>query len=117
MKIDELKARTVRFLNSLVDLYFPDSGMMSRLANTTTKFYIEQHTSDFDALLKMFCSSGSDDIDVNSFITHLENDLFKDGSLKINVKEMLPSGMSSLSQMLPDKVILLTKDDLRRILD
>lgn len=84
------------------------------MMNSAAKFYIEQHTSDFDGILQAFCPANTDDIDVNGLLGHLEKDIFNNDTLKINIKEILPDNMKQLASMLPDKILLLSMDDIKK---
>lgn len=114
MSVDEFKSKAVDFIDSLVDLYFPKTTLFNRLANSTTKFYVEQHASDFDDVLQAFCSRDTQQIDTDALITRMDKDVFQNGELRINLSDILPANMQQIANVLPNKIIILKKDDMTR---
>ena len=114
MKIDELKIRLHKFVNSTIDLYLPPTTFVDKLANSTAKLWIDQNTWRLNKILDSFGDEHGE-IDADDILEHYEKTLFENGELRLDIKSMIPESMHMLKDVLPNKIILFKTEDFRDI--
>lgn len=112
MKIEELKLRIVKTINELIDVYFADNDFIDKMINSTLKILVQQNTDKISSFLKLFQDS-SGEIDADRIINAYADD-FSNGGIKFDLKEYIDSDF--LKGFLPDKFLIIGKDDILRIL-
>lgn len=115
MKVDEIKFRVKSFLLNTIDLYLPPTNFFDKIKNTTAKFWVEQNSWKLNKILDAF-SDENHEIDTDKLVSQYENVLFdQNGEMSVDVKSMIPSEYDTIKSILPDKIILFKKEDLRNI--
>lgn len=115
MKIDELKLRINNFAGELIDMYVPATDFFSKMKNATMKLWVDQNMWKLDMVLEQFADQNRC-IDVDKVKMYYENALFENGELKLDVVGMIPDNMEMLKQILPNKIVILHKQDLYKLL-
>lgn len=115
MKVDEIKFRVKSFLLNTIDLYLPPTNFFDKIKNTTAKFWVEQNSWKLNKILDAF-SDENHEIDTEKLVSQYENVLFdQNGEMSVDVKSMIPSEYDTIKSILPDKIILFKKEDLRKL--
>lgn len=109
MKSDEFKLKVLKFGNNLIDSYFPDNNMIDRTGSSMLKYILKNKINDFDSMLSLFENS-EHEIDIDEFIEFMKENMIGSG-LRINLHDYIPE-KSFLSSIVPDRTLLITKDDL-----
>lgn len=113
MKIDEMKMRLSNTLNSLVDTYFSNPTMAEKFINSTLKVIIKQNIAKADGILELFADKDGE-IDAQSIIEEYANMMSDDG-IVFDLKDFV--GNSFLKTMIPEKVLIIKKEDILSILN
>lgn len=116
MKTDEIKLRIANFLENTIDLYLPLDSVSNKLLNATAKLWVSQNLYKIGDILSAF-GDKNDDIDTEKVKHIYEEALFENGNFNIDIKAILPDSMGFIKQILPDKIIAFTKDDLYKIFE
>lgn len=114
MKIDELKLRIETYASSVIDGVFgAGGGVFEKLKNNAAKFWVKQNLWRLDDMLKPFVDNNGE-IDVETAKNFIEDALFDEkGSFTLVLKDVVPE---SLKTVVPDKVVVFTKEDIRKLL-
>jgi len=92
----------------MVDSYFPvEDGVMNKVANNMCKYVMKNKINSFDQYLSMFAKEDGE-IDIYDFVEYMQNNMIGDG-LKINMHDYI--------SMMPDRTLLITKEDLNCLLN
>lgn len=115
MKRDEFKRKLFDLGNNLIDTYFPnDLTLANRVINNTAKYIFKNKIGEFDKIINLFANE-TGEIDVADFVEYMSVNMIGDEGLKINLRDYI-DGESSLSWMVPDKTLVITKDDMKAFL-
>ena len=109
MKRDEFKLRILKFGNNIIDSYFPENNMIDRTGSSMLKYILKNKINDFDNILSMFTKSDNE-IDIEDFIEFMKENMIGSG-LRVNLQDYIPEN-SFLSGIIPNRTLLITKDDL-----
>lgn len=112
MKLSEIKIRLSNTANSLIDTYFNETGLTEKFINSTLKLIVKQNIYKIDDMLELFADKDGE-IDAEAVINEYANMLGDEGmvfDLKEHVNNPLVRGM------LPDKVLVIKKEDILSIL-
>lgn len=112
MKTEELKLRIVKSVNDLIDVYYADNDFVDKMINSTLKILVQKNTDKIDGFLKMF-QDANGEIDAEMIINAYAEQ-FSDGGIRFDIKEFVDSDF--LKGFLPDKFLLIGKDDILKIL-
>ena len=112
MKIEELKLRIVKSVNELIDVYYADNNFVDKMINSTLKILIQKNTGQLDSFLKMF-QDANGEIDAEMIVNAYAGQ-FANGGVKFDIKQFVDSDF--LKGFLPDKFLLIGKDDILKIL-
>lgn len=112
MKISEFKLRLIRFGNKLIDMYFPGDGITDRMISASAKYVLKNKVNELDPVLSMFAQNG--ELNETEFLEFMKENMIKDG-LKINAYDYFDKNSPFLS-LLPNKTLIIRKDDLDEIL-
>lgn len=95
MKITEFKLALSDFMKGMLDNWFPDKPFIKGLGISL----VEANVSKMDNLLEMFANADGD-IDVNGLIKNFSD-----------INEPLRVDLTTISPLLPKRVLLITKED------
>ena len=112
MRIEEFKLRIVKSVNELIDVYYADNDFVDKMINSTLKILIQKNTDKIDGFLKMF-QDASGEIDADMLVNAYAEQ-FSNGGIKFDIKQFINNDF--LKEFLPDKFLLIGKDDILRIL-
>lgn len=96
MKKEDLKPKLQAFLHQMMSEWFPDKNVLRGLGNAL----IDANVNKYDNILDMFADE-SGDIDVEAIIKNM------DDTIEIDLQ--------SLSPILPNRILLITKNDLWKL--
>lgn len=112
MKTEELKLRIVKSIDELIDVYYADNDFVDKMVNSTLKILLQNNTDKIDGFLKIF-QDANGEINADAIINAYAEQ-FADGGIKFDIKEFVNNGF--LKGFLPDKFLLIGKDDFLKIL-
>lgn len=108
MKISEFKLRVISKLNSLIDEYFGSSTINERFINSTLKFIVKQNSNKYDNVLNLF-SDENGEIDMYTLVDYYA-EVVGDEGFRFDLKQYISN--EYIRNMIPNKVLLLKKDDI-----
>jgi uncharacterized radical SAM superfamily protein len=109
MTIDEFKLKLMKFGNNMINSYFPGNSMTDKTANSMIKYILKNKINDMDAILSMFTTSNGE-IDIEDFTEFMKENMIGQG-LRINFHDYIPEN-SILKTIVPNRTMMITKDDL-----
>lgn len=112
MKLSEIKIRLNNTANSLIDTYFSEKGLTEKFINSTLKLIVKQNIHKIDDMLTLFADSNGE-IDADTVINEYANMLGEEG-LVFDLREHVNNPL--VKNMLPDKVLVIKKEDIMSIL-
>jgi hypothetical protein len=112
MKISEFKIRALNTATSLIDTYFGGSGMTEKFINSTLKLILKQNIHKLDDMLVLFADKDGE-INANDVINEYANMVGEEGFV-FDLKQYVPNEM--VRSMIPDKILIIKKDDIMSIL-
>ena len=112
MKISEFKLRVVNIANKMIDTYFGGTALTEKFINSTLKLIVKQNIHKLDSMINLFADANGE-LDANAILSEYSNIIGPDG-LVFDVKEYVPNEM--VRAMIPDKVLILKKEDILSIL-
>lgn len=112
MKISEFKLKVVKGINGLIDDYFGSSSMTDKFLNATLKIIVKQNQHKYDGMLELFADENGE-IDGKMIMEEYSDILGRDGFV-VDIRDYVKSDM--IKQMLPNKALKITKDDIIDIL-
>lgn len=108
MKIQEIKLKLNSSLNQLIDTYFSNPTVSEKMINATLKVLVKQNIHKVDNVLNMFADENGD-INPQDILVEYANQI-DDNGLVIDLKQYVKNEM--IRQMLPNKVLILKKEDI-----
>lgn len=108
MKIQEIKLKLNSSLNQLIDSYFSNPTVSEKMINATLKVLVKQNIHKVDDVLNMFADENGD-INPQDILVEYANQI-DDNGLVIDLKQYVKNEM--IRQMLPNKVLILKKEDI-----
>ena len=112
MNISELKMRLLNKANSLIDVYFSEHGLTEKFINSTLKIIIKQNIHKIDNVFELFADKNGD-IDLNMLINEYSKMIPEEG-ITFDLKEHINNDL--IKNMIPDKVLIIKKDDIMSIM-
>lgn len=115
MEKHKLKLKIQTFIEGVADKYFCTDNIQGRLMNATSKWIIESNIYKIDPILDMFADQNGM-IDCDRLYEVYSAALFKDGNISMDARTLIPDEYNYLKSLMPDKIVILTRDDLKQIL-
>ena len=112
MKISELKLRVINTANNMIDTYFGGTAITEKFINSTLRLIVKQNIHKLDSMLELF-SDAEGEIDANAIISEYSNIIGPEG-LVFDLREYVPN--ETVRAMIPNKVLILKKEDILSIL-
>lgn len=112
MKIGEIKIRLSKAVMGMIDTYFSESTLNEKFINSTLKILVKQNLYKVDSILNMFADKDGD-IDVTEIITEYANMIDENGYI-FDLKSFVDNDM--IKSLIPDKVLLIRREDILKIL-
>lgn len=112
MKPIEVKLRLVNSVNNLIDTYFGMPTVPEKMINATLKILVKQNAYKIDDILKMFADKDGD-INPNDILVEYAN-IISDEGIVVDIKEYINNDM--IRQLIPNKILILKKEDILNLL-
>lgn len=112
MKTAEVKIRLINTANSLIDTYFNGSDFSDKFINSTLKIIIKQNANKFDDVFALFADKDGD-IDLRMMVDEYSK-MISDNGIIFDIKDYVSNDF--VKNMLPDKVLVIKKDDIASLL-
>ena len=113
MNISEMKMRVVNTANSLINTYFSGSDLTDKFLNSTLKIIVKQNIHKLDDALKLF-SDKDGNIDMRMIVDEYSNMIGENGVM-FDIREHINNEF--IKNMLPDKVLIIKKEDIMSLLN
>lgn len=112
MKPIEVKLKLVNSVNHLIDTYFGMPTVTEKMINATLKIIVKQNAYKVDDILKMFTDKDGE-INPNDILIEYAN-LIGDEGVVIDIKQYVNDDF--LKQLLPNKILILKRDDILNLM-
>ena len=112
MKAGEIKMRLSKTAIDLVDTYFGGANMTEKFVNSTLKIIIKQNIYRIDPLLDLFADQHGE-INANDIVNEYVNMIDESGFV-FDIKRYIDNDM--VKNIIPDKVLVIKKEDVMNIL-
>lgn len=112
MKVSEVKIKLLNKANSLIDVYFNENHLSDKFINSTLKIIMKQNIHKIDDVFNLFADKDGE-IDLNMVINEYTN-MIPDAGIVFDLKEFVNNDL--VKNMLPDKILLIKKEDIMSIL-
>lgn len=112
MKMAEFKLRVVTGLNNLIDDYFGENNYKDKFINATLKLLVKQNQNKYDHILDMFADeNGCIDGDI---VLCTYADMVGREGITFDIRQYIDNNY--LKTLLPNKVLIISKDDILNLL-
>jgi hypothetical protein len=112
MKTAEVKIRLVNTANSLIDTYFNGTDFTEKFLNSTLKIILKQNIHKLDDIFNLFTDKYGE-IDLKMMIDEYANMISENGII-FDLKDYVTNDF--VKNMLPNKVLVIKKEDIMSIL-
>lgn len=112
MKSSEVKLRLTGFVNGLIDTYFSGASVKDKMINSTLKIIVKQNTWRADDMLKLFQDQNGE-INMQEIVAEFANNI-GDNGISIDIRDYVNNEL--IKSYLPNKVLLIKKDDIMGLL-
>jgi hypothetical protein len=112
MKTSEVKMRLLNKANSLIDTYFNQNNLTEKFINSTLKIIMKQNIHKIDDIFELFADKDGE-IDLN-MVVHEYTNMIPENGIIFDIKEFVNNEL--VKGMLPDKVLLIKREDISSIL-
>ena len=112
MKIHEVKLRLNSSINKLIDTYFGLPTVTEKMVNATLKIIAKQNMYKLDTILGMFADQNGE-IDPQAILYEYANQIDENG-IRIDIKDYIDNDL--IKQILPNKILIIKKEDIMSIL-
>ena len=111
MKASEFKLSIVQGVNNLINDYFGSNSYADKFINSTLKIMVKQNTYKLDDVVSLFTDEKGC-IDENIIIEEYSKVLGESGFV-FDLRDLVSNDI--LKNMLPNKALIIKKEDLRKI--
>ena len=108
MKVAEVKLKLLNSVNGLIDTYFGMPTLSEKMINATLKVLAKQNAYKVDEILNAFADKNGE-INPQEILIEYANQI-DDNGLIIDIKKYIDNDL--LKEMLPNKVLVLKKEDI-----
>lgn len=112
MKTSEVKLKLVTSVNRLIDTYFGMPTVTEKMINATLKVIVKQNAYKIDSFLNMFVDQNGE-INPQEVLMEYANQV-DDNGLIIDIKQYVNN--DTLRQILPNKVLVVKKEDILNLI-
>ena len=113
MKIAEVKIGLMNTAFSLIDTYFNGNDLGNKFINSTMKIILKQNIHKFDDIFNLFTDKDGE-IDLQMMIDEYTN-MISDNGIIFDLKDYINNDL--VRNMLPNKVLIIKKEDILSILN
>ena len=107
MKAQEVKLKLVTSVNKLIDTYFGSPIVSEKMINATLKVLVKQNAYKLDSMLELL-SDANGDINPQDILIEYANQIDENGVI-IDIKQYINN--ETLKQFIPNKVLVMRKED------
>lgn len=111
MKLSEFKLGLIQGVNNLIDDYFGSASKADKFINSTLKIMVRQNTYKLDDILNLFTDEHGC-IDENIIIEEYSKFLGDSGFI-FDIRDLVKNEL--IKGMLPNKALVIRKEDLRKM--
>lgn len=112
MKASEFKLCIVSGVNNLIDDYFGTHSMADKFINSTLKILVKQNTYKLDSIIDIFTDEhGMID---ECIIIEEYSKVIGDSGFVLDIRDFVKNEM--VRNLLPNKALVIKKDDIRKML-
>ena len=112
MRTAEIKLKLVNSVNRMIDTYFGMPTITEKMINATLKVLLKQNINKVDGLLKMF-ENEYGEINPQDILMEYANQIDENG-VAIDIRDYVNN--DTIKQMLPNKVLIVKKDDILNLI-
>lgn len=112
MKVSEVKLRMINKVNSLIDQYFSGNDLPDKFINSTMKIIVKQNVYKVDTIFELFADKNGE-IDLHMMVDEYAK-MIGDEGFVFDIKEYVANDF--IKGMIPDKVLIIKKDDIISLL-
>lgn len=112
MRTAEVKLKLVNSANRLIDTYFGMPTITEKMINATLKVLVKQNIHKADGILKMF-ENEYGEINPQEILVEYANQIDENG-IAIDIREYVNN--DTIKQMLPNKILIVKKDDILNLI-
>lgn len=112
MRIGEVKLRLVKSVNNLIDTYFGAPTVTEKMLNATLKVLLKQNVNKIDPMLTLFADENGE-INPQEILIEYANQI-DDNGLVVDIQNYVKN--DTLKQLLPNKILILKKDDIMNLI-
>lgn len=113
MKVQEFKMKVINGVNGFIDDYFGANTKVDKFINATLKIMVKQNQHMLDDVIMLFADKDGM-IDAQDILTQYAEIIGEKG-IVFDIKDFVSSPV--IRPLLPDKVLLIKKEDILNILD
>lgn len=108
MKAQEVKLKLVTSVNRLIDTYFGSPVVSEKMINATLKVLVKQNAYKLDNMLGLFADANGD-INPQDILIEYANQVDENGVV-VDIKQYINN--ETLKQFIPNKVLVMRKEDI-----
>jgi hypothetical protein len=112
MKAQEVKLKLVTSINRLIDTYFSSPIVSEKMINATLKVLVKQNAYKLDSMLELF-SDANGDINPQDILIEYANQIDENGII-VDIKQYINN--ETLKQFIPNKVLVMRKEDILNLI-
>ena len=112
MKASEVKKKLIGFANGLIDTYFSSTSLSDKMINSTLKIIVKQNSYRADNVLKLFADEKGE-IDMKEIVYEYAEKI-GDSGITFDLRDYVNNDF--MKQYLPNKVLIIKKDDIMSLL-
>lgn len=112
MKAAEVKLKLTNSANKLIDTYFGMPTITEKMINATLKVLVKQNIHKADGILKMF-ENEYGEINPQEVLMEYANQI-DDNGMAIDIRDYIKN--DSIKQLLPNKVLIVKKEDILNLI-
>lgn len=112
MNAQEVKLKLITSVNKLIDTYFGSPVITEKMINATLKVLIKQNAYKIDGMLNLFADQNGN-INPQDILIEYANQI-DDNGVVIDIKQYINN--DTLKQFIPNKVLVMKKEDILNLI-
>jgi hypothetical protein len=112
MKAGEVKIRISKAVYGMIDTYFGGTALNEKFINSTLKILVKQNLHKLDSVLEMFTDKNGE-IDATEIVAEYANIIDEKGFI-FDIKQYVDNDI--VKSLIPDKVLVIKREDIINIL-
>lgn len=113
MKPDEIKLRLVTNAENLINTYFGEPTVIDKMVNSTLKVVLRLNIDKVDGFINLF-KDDEGEIDVKKVVDTYAENVGTEG-IRLDIRDFISDRF--ICNLLPNKALLIKKEDIMKILD